>query len=383
VPHARLSYLFPSVLLAFIAIRPVPAQETKPAPIISPELNSDRSVTFRFRDPGAKAVLLSREGTTSVPMQKDDQGVWSVKTDPLEPDLYGYSFVADGVTLIDPSNSAIKPNLLNLQSVVHVPGGTPLPWEMTSVPHGEIHHHFYKSAIVGDDRDYYVYTPPNYDPKGSTTYPVLYLLHGYSDDASGWTAVGKANLILDNLLAQGKVKPMIIVMPLGYGAPEIVSKTGPAFRDAALRDRNFSRFREALLNEVLPAVERDYRVSANRDSRAIAGLSMGGAETLYTGLNATDKFAYVGAFSSGGLGEDFAPAFPSLDASVNSKVKTLWISCGREDRLLGFNQKFVAFLNSKGIQCSLHETGGAHTWMVWRRNLIDFTPLLFQNSAAH
>jgi enterochelin esterase-like enzyme len=372
-------------ILAVVLLAVVPAvwgqQERKP-PIVSPDVQPDRRVTFRLQSPGAKEVLLSREGAKSVPMQKGQNGLWTVTTEPLEPDLYGYSFVVDGTAILDPENVEIKPNLLHIQSVVRVPGSPPLPWEMTGVPHGEIHHHFYKSAIVGDNRDYYVYTPPGYDPNGSTQYPVLYLLHGYSDDASGWTAVGKANLILDNLIAQGKAKPMIIVMPLGYGAPEIVAKNGPGFRGADLRKRNFDRFRDALLNEVLPACERDYRVSKDRESRAIAGLSMGGAETLYTGLNATDRFAYVGAFSSGGLGDDLAAQFPSLDSSLNSKLKVLWISCGREDRLFSPNQKMVSWLNSKGVKASLHETGGAHTWMVWRRNLIDFTGLLFRDQPA-
>ncbi len=316
-------------------------------------------------------------------MMKDAQGVWSVTTDPLPPDLYGYSFVQDGVSMIDPSNTVIKPNLLHLQSMVHVPGATPLAWEVTDVPRGDVHHHFYKSAIIGDNRDFFVYTPPGYDSKSTTAYPVLYLLHGYSDDASGWTAVGKANVILDNLIAQGKAKPMVIVMPLGYGAPEIVSSAGPAaFRDPSLRQRNYDRFRDALFNEVMPMVERNYRVSTNREERAIAGLSMGGAETLYTGLNATDRFAYIGAFSSGGLGDDFASQFPTLNGSISSKLRVLFISCGRDDHLLGFNQKFVAWLNSKGFDVSLRQTPGAHTWMVWRRNLVDFSGMIFQEKIS-
>ena len=163
---------------------PVPA-------IVSPEVHADNSVTFRFRAPNAKEVLLSLEGSTKpVPMQKDDQGVWMLTTDPLTPDFYGYSFVADGVSLIDPSNHLLKPNLLNTQSQVHVPGPASLSWEVNDVPHGTVHHHFYKSGIVGDQRDFYVYTPPGYNPRAKQTYPVLYLLHGFSDDASGWTAVG-------------------------------------------------------------------------------------------------------------------------------------------------------------------------------------------------
>src|SRR5579871_998587 len=147
----------------------------------SPEVHPDLRVTFHVRAPNAKEVFLDREGAARLPMQKDDQGVWSVTTDPLEPDLYGYSFVVDGVSLIDPGNSMIKPNLLNLESVVHVPGPSTLPWEVNHVPHGEVHHHFYKSGVVGDERDFYVYTPPGYDPKAGKRYPVLYLLHGFSD----------------------------------------------------------------------------------------------------------------------------------------------------------------------------------------------------------
>jgi enterochelin esterase-like enzyme len=175
---------------------------------------------------------------------------------------------------------------------------------------------------------------------------------------------------------------MIVVMPLGYGAPEIVAKNGPEFRDPGVRKRNFDNFRDALLKEVLPACERDYRAAKTRDARAIAGLSMGGAETLYTGLNATDQFSYVGAFSSGGLNEDFASEFPSLDSGLNSKLKVFWISCGRDDRLLSFNQKVVSWLNSKGVTVSLRETGGAHTWMVWRRNLVDFSSLIFRDQVS-
>ena len=163
-------------------------------------------------------------------MQKGQNGLWTVTTEPLEPDLYGYSFVVDGTAILDPENVEIKPNLLHIQSVVRVPGSPPLPWEMTAVPHGEIHHHFYKSGCCRRQSRLLRVHAARLRSQGQQPYPVLYLLHGYSDDSSGWTAVGKANLILDNLIAQGKAKPMIIVMPLGYGAPEIVAKNGPGFR---------------------------------------------------------------------------------------------------------------------------------------------------------
>lgn len=317
-------------------------------------------------------------------MEKDQQGVWSATTDVLQPDLYGYSFEADGMHLLDPSNTTIKPNLLALSNMVHVPAASPLPWDSTAIPHGTVHHHFYTSAIVGDNRDFYVYTPPNYDANGTTRYPVLYLLHGYSDDASGWTAVGKANLILDSLIAQDRIKPMIVVMPLGYGAPEIVQRTpqfGAPFRNAALRDKNFNNFRSALIDEVIPAVERMYKVDSSRDARAIAGLSMGGSESLLTGLNRLDKFSWVGAFSSGGLSDDLAADFPHLSSSANAQLHLLWIACGTDDHLITFNRKLVAWIKAKDIRLTQIETPGMHTWMVWRRDLVNFAPLLFRAGA--
>jgi len=355
-----------------------PPPPQPPAPIVSPEVHSDGSVTFRFRDPNAAEVKLGREGAEHLPMQKDDQGVWSVTTPPLSPDYYGYAFIADGVRLLDPSNHDLVPNLLSPGNAVHVPGPLSLPWEVNDVPHGVIHHHFYKSAVAEDDRDYYVYTPPNYDPAGTQSYPVLYLLHGYSDDASGWTAVGHANVILDNLIAQGKAKPMIVVMPLGYGTMKFVELGWNAWSHTELRDINFRKFSEALLTEVMPRVESEYRIKKDRNARAIAGLSMGGSESLLTGLNNLDQFAWVGAFSSGGIPEEFQKDFPSLDAKANQQLRLLWIACGTEDHLIAVNRNLREWLKTKGVKATEIETPGMHTWMVWRRNLSEFAPLLFR-----
>jgi len=367
-----------SILLATFMASAAPAQ-TPPAPLISPEVHADKKVTFRFRAPNDKDVAVMIEGAAKPwPMQKDDQGVWSVTTASLAPDYYGYTIIADGVSLFDPSNYAVKPNLLYRASEVHVPGPASLSWEISAVPHGEIHHEFYKSGVVGDDRDYFVYTPPGYDPRGKQTYPVIYLLHGFSDDASAWTAVGRANVILDNLIAQGKAKPMIIVMPLGYGAPEVLAPNSGVFRDRALTDRNFDKFREALLTEVVPRVEAEYPVIKDRNSRAIAGLSMGGSESLLTGLNTLDKFAWIGALSSGGISEEFDKQFPALDSKTAEQLRLLWIACGTDDRLIDINRKFRTWLASKNIKHVDIETPGAHTWMVWRRNLIEFSSLLFR-----
>jgi enterochelin esterase family protein len=349
------------------------------ARVVSPEVQADHRVTFRLRAPNAKEVAVSLEGLPkSMAMQKDGQGIWSVTTEPLTPDFYGYAFVADGVRLIDPSNPLLKPSLLNISSQVHVPGPGSLPWESNAVSHGEIHQHFYTSAVVGRERDFYVYTPPGYKRGAKHPYPVLYLLHGYSDDASGWTAVGRANVILDNLIAQGKTKPMILVMPLGYGAPEILSAGANPFRDPQLRDRNFQKFRETLLSEVMPRVESSYAVIKDRNSRAIAGLSMGGSESLFTGLKDLNQFAWIGAFSSGGLSDNFEAEFPGLGAKANQQLRLLWISCGTEDQLLQFHHKLHQWLTDQGVRHVAQEVPGAHTWMVWRRNLAAFLPLLFR-----
>ena len=371
----------PVVLVSFIFLSVLTALAQFPPQIVSPEVSSDGHVTLRFNSPNAAKVQVSFEGQTKpVDMQKDEKGIWSVTVGPYEPDIYGYSIIQDGQPLIDPSNQLMKPNLLFTQSAVHVPGpAATTSWEVNDIPHGEIHHHFFHSKIADDNRDFYVYTPPNYDARGKQEYPVLYLLHGYSDDASGWTAVGRANVILDNLINQGKAKPMIVVMPLGYGDMEVIRRGWGTWQDKDLTWRNFTRYTDILLGEVMPQVEQSYRVKKDRESRAIAGLSMGGAESLFTGLNHQDKFAWVGAFSSGGIdNRDFATEFPGVDANTNKKLKLLWIACGTEDRLIDVNRKFKSWLKEKGVEYTSIETPGMHTWLVWRRNLTNLAPLLFR-----
>ncbi len=389
-----------SILLAFLLVHgtaraqtPPPQKQkpqtsepqTPPAPVVSPEVHADHRVTFRFRGPHIKEVSVEIDGASKpLAMQKDGEGIWSATSEPLAPDYYGYSFLVDGVTMFDPSNSAAIPNFLYRASELHIPPApsnsatAPLPWEIADVPHGEVHHHFYRSKVVGDDRGYFVYTPPGYDPRGKQTYPVLYLLHGYSDDAGAWTAVGRANVILDNLIARGKAKPMLIVMPLGYGAPEILLPSSGGLDAPGIRQRNFARFRETLLTEVIPRVEAEYLVKKDRDSRAISGLSMGGSESLLTGLNTLNEFAWIGAFSSGGITQEFDKEFPGLDASANAQLRLLWIGCGTEDHLIEINRTLRAWLASKEIHHVDIETPGEHTWLVWRRNLAEFAPLLFR-----
>jgi enterochelin esterase family protein len=367
----------------------------------SPEVSADGRITFRLRAPEAHDVAVTLNGRLA--MTKDDQGVWSVTTQSMEPDYYPYNFLVDGVSISDPANPFVKSIVSGgFQSFAHVPGPTSLSWEMNDVPHGVVTHHFYKSAIIADQRDFYVYTPPNYDPSDKTKYPVLYLIHGFTDDASGWTTAGRANIILDNLIAQRKAKPMIMVNPLGYGTPNPDTNLGAVMANPQKQFQDVSR---ALLEEVMPMVESQYRVATDRNSRAISGLSMGGAETFYIGLNNIDKFAYVAGMSSafvmyprpagsappaggGGRGQQqrmepaaFDNVFPKLDAKAASQLKLLYVACGTEDGLIGVNRDFKEYLKSKDIAYSNVETPGAHTWMVWRRNLTEIAPMLFQNSA--
>ena len=364
--------LLPSVVFMTLSCSLLAQSPTK---IVSPDVRPNGRVAFRFRSPNAAKVELDLEGAAEhTPMQKDAQGIWNVTIGPLLPDFYGYSFIQDGVGLVDPSNSLMKPNLLSQESEVHV-SGAGLPWEVADVPHGIVHHHFYHSKIAKDDRDMYVYTPPGYDGTEKREYPVLYLLHGFSDDASGWTAVGRANVILDNLIVEGKARPMIVVMPLGYGDIGVVGRPGDPWQSK----QNLSRFTDMLLEEIISQVESQYRVKKDRELRAIAGLSMGGAESLRTALNHLDYFAWIGAFSSGDMHLDsFNSGFPKLDASANKQLKLLWIACGVDDHLITVNRQFKTWLKDKGVQFTDIETPGMHTWLVWRRNLAAFAPLLFQ-----
>jgi enterochelin esterase family protein len=343
-----------------------------------PTVNPDRSITFHFPALGAKNVLLDLEGADPQPMTQDANGQWTLTTAPLDPEFYGYGFRADGIAYLDPASVLVKPNLLGLENEIEVPGPQPMDWDVQNVPHGVIHHHFYQSQTLNRASDFFVYTPPDYNPRKK--YPVLYLLHGYSDDASGWTAVGRANVILDNLIAQNKIKPMIVVMPLGYGTMDMITHAWGAWSRQELVDRNFTLYTQVLLTEVKPLAEKLYSISKDRKDHAIAGLSMGGGESLRTGLNHLDDFAWIGAFSSAVPDKGYDQVFPNLasEAKKKDRLKLLWVACGTDDHLITPNRAFTGWLKQQQIPVTVIETPGRHTWMVWRNNLINFTPLLFQ-----
>ena len=325
----------------------------------SHEVHADGSITFRYRDTGASQVEVSVEGLkTPLAMTKAD-GIWSATTPPLPPEIYWYWFIVDGRTQMDPLNDSVIPNSAYLNNLVTVHGPTPQLWEFTDVPHGVLHHHFYKSEIERDVPtgyvDYYVYTPPGYE-SNAEPYPTLYLLHGDGETAADWTVIGGANFILDNLIAQGKAKPMIVVMPFSYGTVDVAARS--------------------VVHEILPQVEAAYRVVKKRDSRAVAGLSKGAMESLEIAFQQPDLFGWVGSFSAG----DMLHGDPPLLADPEKiDFRLLWISCGTDDALITPNRELVVMLKENDFAVTAVETPGAHTFVVWHDNLIHFAQLLFQD----
>jgi enterochelin esterase-like enzyme len=354
------------------------------APLASRQVNSDHTITFRYAAPSATKVMVGIDAYPKpLAMTKDANGVWSVTTEVLPPEYYIYEFIEDGVHKLDPLNPNTIQNYDSLADVVLIPSQPAAAWELTDIPHGRVDHHLYATQVAKDlpenQESYVVYTPPGYDAKRKGGYPVLYLLHGWSDTADGWTANGHADLILDTLLAEKKAVPMIVVMPLGYGDLDFATQGFSVWQDPAKVLSNVDLFSKMLLSEIIPAVEREYNVARGRDNRAIAGLSMGGLESLTIGLNHPDQFAYVAGMSSavfGGKFGTFEAEIPTLDAKKAS-LRLLWVGCGRADGLFASNQKFIAWTKTKGLAPMAVETTGAHTWLTWRENLLQLAPLLF------
>jgi enterochelin esterase-like enzyme len=370
-------------LVTFFAGSLVAAFAQPQAPTLQThQVNPDGTITFRYVDRSATKVVVSIDAPQRLlPMTRSEDGLWSVTTPKLAPEYYGYAFVVDGITKLDPNNADTRHNFVFLANNVLLPAQPPAPWELTAIPHGRVDHHKYTTHVAknlpADQNAYVVYTPPGYDPKRKGGYPVLYLLHGWSDDETGWSEVGRANLILDSLIAQGNAVPMIVVMPLGYGNMDFVRKGMLVWNVSKLVNENTSLDSEALLTEVAPAVEHEYNVAAGRDNRAIIGLSMGGLESLTIGLNHTDLFAYVGGMSSAIHQRHFDEAIPNLDAK-KANLRLLWVACGTEDDLITPNREFVQWAKQKGLTVTAVETPGAHVWPVWRNDLLAFAPLLFR-----
>lgn len=352
--------------------------------IISPEVNADRTVTFRVKAPHARQVLLQSGPILNALGSADsmigfhevsEAGVWSLTIGPLPPDIYDYVFMIDGTAFIDGNTPGVQTGTMSPRSLFTMPtGGEPGYYEARDVPHGTLHRHTYASQTLGDRRDVYVYTPPDYDTNPDRTYPVLYLLHGGGDDAGGWSSVGRAHWIMDNLLAAGRAKPMIVVMPFG----QAVSRSA-SFEDLQLR--NTPLFEQDLFTDIMPLVESAYRIQADREHRAMAGLSMGGGQTDQIGLNHLDQFSYIGILSAGR--GDFADRHPDLvadPAATNAKLNLFFLGCGTLDPLASEGMdKTHAQLTEKGIEHVYWRLPGAgHTWVVWRSALYhELLPRLF------
>jgi enterochelin esterase family protein len=353
------------------------AQETRSAtnaaprrlpPLVSPDLGSKGDVTFRFRAPKASEVKVAGQFGSEAALTKDTQGVWSVTIPSVPAGVHEYHFVVDGLNVLDPQNSALKPQRWPGSSILHVPASPPAPWDLQDIPHGVVHLHTYKSKALNTFRHILVYTPP-----GSTgRLPVLYLAHGYSDNEATWTVHGKAHWILDSLIASHKAVPMIVVMPDAHALPPgatAFEEYGPANSAALCRE---------LLEDIVPLVERAYKVAARPSARAFAGLSMGGHHALTVALNHHDKFGWIGAFSSAPPPTNTVAAGLNNPSLVNRDLKLWWIACGKKDFLLKRNEEFVALLKDKGLRYEYTETEGDHSWPVWRGYLTEFAPRLFR-----
>ncbi len=349
----------------------------------SPEVGADGTVTFRVLAPKAKEVLLAGLPGKKVPLSKEKDGLWTVTAGPLEPGLYSYTFEIDGAAVADQFNRKVKA-WRRMASLVEVPGNPPTIEQLRDVPHGEVHLHTYWSEALQEHRSYRVYTPPGYaDNAESRAYPVLYLLHGSGDDESGWTAIGQANVIADNLIAEDKAKPMIIVMPHGHAAPPGVDMEAIEDRGEWYKLNNEAVFAE-LKERIQPQVEQRYRVAAAPDSRAVAGLSMGGGQAVALGLSDPERYHWVAGFSSAVPETEKAAAemFPGIvekGKEYGEAYRLIWIACGEDDFLLERNETFHGFLTSHGVEHQYLLTEGAHSWDVWRGYLAELLPLLFQS----
>jgi len=395
-----------AILAAFGPTPPLLAQSTNlPArqpgrgpqgpQVVSPEVSADRHITFRILAPKAEKVRLAAgdiPGNGAGPeLAKGTNGVWEVTIGPIDSGAYRYNFNVDDVSVIDPRNAATSESNNNVWSLVYVPGSDFM--DTKEVPHGAVAAVTYYSTTLKRFRRMHVYTPPGYE-LGKGKYPVFYLLHGAGDCDEAWSSVGRAGFILDNLIAARKAKPMVVVMPAGHTrAFSFGARPGTSPGDAASRPR-VDEFGQDFLTDIMPYAEKHYRVQADRPHRAIAGLSMGGGQTLNIGIQNLDKFGYLGVFSSGLFeafggrrGTNAAPAGPTWeerhrDELDNAKwkkgLKLVWLSTGKDDFLIETSRKTVDLLKKHGFNPVYAESSGGHTWINWRNYLNEFAPQLFQ-----
>ena len=397
------SLLFALSALAFAQA----ANQQRPAPppqFVSPEVKPDRGVTFRVFAPQATAVRLSAGDIPGIgqgkDMTKNEQGVWEVTLNAIDAGAYRYNFNVNGVSVIDPRNPSISESNNNVSSMVYVPGSD--LFDTKNVPHGAVAAVTYYSTALKKFRRMHVYTPPGYE-MGKGKFPVFYLLHGAGDCDEAWSSVGRAGFILDNLIAAGKAKPMVVVMPAGHTGPFGMNRAPAAAPAQPAQAPPPDEFTQDFTMDVMPYVEKNYRVLNDRANRAIAGLSMGGSQTLNVAIPHLEKFAYVGVYSSGllnaflrmtpGSPPPTAGTIPTIspagetwvkqhqakltDANLKKGLKLFWFATGKEDFLLGTTKATLDLFKKQGFDPIYKETDGGHTWINWRNYLSEFTPQLF------
>jgi enterochelin esterase family protein len=364
-----LAFHFPS---ATLAQAPAPAATPAAAPYLSPEVHADRRVTFRVQAPRAAEVTF--EGDWLLPgdkprLAKGDKGLWSVTLGPLPPGVFIYSYRVDGVATPDPLNPDVKLRARSAGSIVRIPGDAPEFWDARDVPRGSVEINWHRSAVLGQMREVFVYTPPGY-ASGKRKYPILYLMHGRNGTAADWTQAGLINYVMDNLIAEKKAVPMIVVMPWLHALPF----------DAPLMQNN-DTFGEYLVKDVVPMIAAKYRVAGDRANRAVFGLSMGGTAALTVGLGHLDLFSHIASYSTGGAdGEIEKRIMPALDhpTATNAKLRLLWIGCGKQDAFFAHNEALAKTIADHGVKVTFHGTDGVHNWTLWRQYLHETAPLLFR-----
>lgn len=356
--------------------------------VTSPEINSDKSVTFRAVAPNASKVELQGDflGATGIaPMIKQTDGIWTYTTAPLKSELYSYSFIVDGLKIRDANNVYQIRDVASVVNVFIVGGGKADYYLVGNVPHGTVAKRWYHSPGNAKERRITIYTPPGYE-NSKEKYPVLYLLHGMGGDEEAWGALGRTAQILDNLIAQGKAKPMIVVMPNGnvdqQAAPgeDLKGLYKPTMQLPNTMDGKM----EETFTDILKFIESNYRVNANKGQRAIAGLSMGGFHSLHISRSYPNTFDYVGLFSPAIMpsSKTTSPVYENFDASLKKQfdngIKLYWIGIGKTDFLYKTVADYRKKLDSIGVKYTYVESEGGHIWANWRDYLVLFTPQLFK-----
>ncbi len=354
------------------------------AAVVSPQINDDGSVTFRLNAPETRKAIVAGDFTTREgkdigfgEMTRNEQGVWEFTTPPLRSELYSYTFVVDGVRMCDPSNVYINRDVASVMNILIVDGDRGDLYKVNDVPHGSVKRCWYDSPTLGKQRRMTVYTPAGYE-QGKEKYPVLYLLHGAGGDEEAWMTLGRTSQIMDNLIAEGRCRPMIVVMTNGNPWQQASPGESAAgmVQPAMKFDPSQKSFEEAF-GDVMTYVESNYRTIRKKEARAVAGLSMGGGHSFNISRMYPDKFDYVGLFSAAVRNVEDPEVAASLAAQRDKGFKLYWIACGNTDFLYQANRDYMKYLDSIGFPYVYRESDGGHIWRNWRIYLSEFAPMLF------